>query len=397
VGPSDSGATYGEFVESYCPGGKWGQFSSGGDSFVNYTGGDSPEGGVDIQWVKNSSGWAVYAVEINGEGVSLAHINTFFSSASDAAAAAEPAEEPESTPPAAEAESTPAEPYITTDELNSLTDENSPHYAKVINAHDAEVKGKVNHVIQNPNTKNTDLISIDLNPGVTANVSKYEAYKGVGSEPLDVPGTVIKLGKQKLEQGDLDAGSPDTTIYVFDGKVTPAQFAAATQIYWNPFMNRYDAYRSEYFDYGFLESKSQPGQYHGVAAGEAETVGMSIPKGVNVGDVLQEHNSAIEIDMKKFNDKVGDWHKKYGGAFPVGSTFIHKNMGGKTVFFIEEHTDDDNYSTVQLPNSNNTGFHDMYNQAALDTNLSIAKTDSGDEYTLITPGEGITTPGENAE
>jgi hypothetical protein len=94
VRPSDSGATYGEFVESYCPGGKWEQFSSGGDSFVNYIGGDSPEGGVDIQWLKNSSGWAVYAVEINGEGVSLAHINTFFSSASSASAAVEQPADP---------------------------------------------------------------------------------------------------------------------------------------------------------------------------------------------------------------------------------------------------------------------------------------------------------------
>jgi hypothetical protein len=78
VNPSDGGKTYGEFTENYCPGGKWEQFSSGND-FVNYIGGNSPEGSVDIQWTKMSSGWRVYAVEIEGEGITQAHINTFFS------------------------------------------------------------------------------------------------------------------------------------------------------------------------------------------------------------------------------------------------------------------------------------------------------------------------------
>jgi hypothetical protein len=82
VNPADSGTTYGEAIGNYCPGGKWEQFTAaGGEENVEYTGGDSPEGEVNIQWVKTSSGWSVYAMEIEGEGISMAHINTFFSGA----------------------------------------------------------------------------------------------------------------------------------------------------------------------------------------------------------------------------------------------------------------------------------------------------------------------------
>jgi hypothetical protein len=397
VNPSDSGKTYGEFIDSYCPGGEWRQFTSNGDRIVEYNGGDSPEGSVNIQWAKSSSGWSVWAMEINGEGISQFHINTFFSSAQSAAGEPiEPVDEQPTEEPAAEVDPTPAEPYITTAELNGLTAENSPHFTKVINAHDAETKGKEQYTIQNPNTQNVDLINIDLDPGVTPEVSKYVPYEK--GEPLDVPGTVIKLGKQELKQGELYAGKPNMTIYVFDGEVTPEQFAAATRVSWDPFQNASwanDSVKSKSFPEIFLESKSQPGQYHDVAWGIAETVGLPIPKGVNVGDVLHEKNSAIKIDIIKFNtDK--DFEKD-GGAYPVGSIITHKNMGDKTVFVVEQYMNSDNHDTVQLPNSNNTGFHDMYNQAALDTNLSIPKTYSDGKYTIIRPGEGMTTPGENVE
>jgi hypothetical protein len=83
VGPSDSGTTFGEFIESKCPGGEWQQFTSTlGEPIVEYNDGNSPEGSVDIQWMKESSGWIVWAMEIDGTEISLAHINTFFSSPS---------------------------------------------------------------------------------------------------------------------------------------------------------------------------------------------------------------------------------------------------------------------------------------------------------------------------
>jgi hypothetical protein len=82
VNPSDSGTTYGEAIENYCPGGKWKQFTGNtGDNIVEYNGGDSPEGSTSIQWMKKSSGWSVWAMEIEDKGLSQAHINTFFSAA----------------------------------------------------------------------------------------------------------------------------------------------------------------------------------------------------------------------------------------------------------------------------------------------------------------------------
>jgi hypothetical protein len=397
VGPSDSGKTYGEFIDSYCPGGEWRQFTSNGNRIVEYNGGDSPEGSVNIQWAKSSSGWSVWAMEVNGEGVSQFHINTFFSSAQSAAGEPiEPVDEQPTEEPAAEVDPTPAEPYITTAELESLKEEGSSRYTEIINDYDAEAEGKIPLVIQNPNTQNTDLINIYLDPGVKPKeVSKYKAYEGAGSEPLDVPGTVIKLGQRELKTDDIYAGEPDTTIYVFDGEVTSEQFAAATQVYWNPFMNRYDAYRSERFHEGFLESKSQPGQYYGVTWGEAKTVGRSIDKGVNVGSVLNDRNSAIEINLTKFNTDMN--YDKHGGAWSVGSVIIHKYMGDKSVFFVKQHMNDNNYKSVDLPNQNKTILHDLYDQSTIDTNLSIPKTYSDGKYTIIKPGEDMTTPSEEVE
>jgi hypothetical protein len=70
--------TYGEFIENYCPGGKWKQFSDGSD-FVNYIGGDSSEGYVSIQWEKYSSGWEVRAMEVEGAPISTNRTKAFFS------------------------------------------------------------------------------------------------------------------------------------------------------------------------------------------------------------------------------------------------------------------------------------------------------------------------------
>jgi hypothetical protein len=75
--PVDSIRTYGEFTERYCPGGKWEQSSDASD-FVNYIGGDSSDGSIDIQWTKTSSGWTVYAMEVEGKALSQTHINNLF-------------------------------------------------------------------------------------------------------------------------------------------------------------------------------------------------------------------------------------------------------------------------------------------------------------------------------
>jgi hypothetical protein len=81
VHPDDGGTTYGDFIESYCPGGKWKSDSTAaGERIVNYTGGDAPEGEIVIQWVKGESGWSVWAVEIDETAISMAQINTIFSS-----------------------------------------------------------------------------------------------------------------------------------------------------------------------------------------------------------------------------------------------------------------------------------------------------------------------------
>ncbi len=79
VVPADSGKTYGEVIEAFCPGGSWKQ---AGDSLVNYEGGKVGGRNVDIQWSKSSSGWRVYAMEVDGTAVPMLVINGFFSAGS---------------------------------------------------------------------------------------------------------------------------------------------------------------------------------------------------------------------------------------------------------------------------------------------------------------------------
>jgi hypothetical protein len=79
VTPSSSGTTFGEAIASYCPGGKWSSGSiSGGKTAVWYKGGKSPDGKTSIQWNKSSSGWTVYAIEVDGQPKSTNYINNFF-------------------------------------------------------------------------------------------------------------------------------------------------------------------------------------------------------------------------------------------------------------------------------------------------------------------------------
>ncbi|MDR0596755.1 MAG: hypothetical protein LBG50_04380, partial [Clostridiales Family XIII bacterium] len=70
VVPADSmsgGITFGDAIDGYCPGGSWDNGTSvSGDKLVEYSGGDSPDGEVNIQWVKGESGWSVWAMEIDG-------------------------------------------------------------------------------------------------------------------------------------------------------------------------------------------------------------------------------------------------------------------------------------------------------------------------------------------
>jgi hypothetical protein len=81
--PADSGETFGETINRYCPGGKWEQFTSSDyQSVVEYSGGKSPQGKVRIQWIKLIGvDWSVWVVELDGEQLTDSQINSFFEEA----------------------------------------------------------------------------------------------------------------------------------------------------------------------------------------------------------------------------------------------------------------------------------------------------------------------------
>jgi hypothetical protein len=82
---SDSGETYGETMDRYCPGGKWKQFTGTNyQDIVEYSGGDSPQGEVLIQWIHSTMDaveWEPWSMEIDGNLLSNDEILSFFKDA----------------------------------------------------------------------------------------------------------------------------------------------------------------------------------------------------------------------------------------------------------------------------------------------------------------------------
>jgi hypothetical protein len=380
VGPSDNGTTYGEFIESHCPGGTWEQFTGdGGDRIVEYDGGDSPEGSVNIQWMKQSSGWAVYAMEIEGEGVSQFHINTFFSSTEESAA--EPIDDTEPAPPDTEVaeDPVPAEPYITTETLNGLTAEDSPHYTEVINAHDAEAKGMDQYVIQDPNTTNVKLYTIDLPTGTEIKrVSKFvpidDQEGSWGQEgdwgKTDASGVVIDLGTNDIEEGEADANSPSVQVYIFDKpNMSPAEFAASIDTtprfvdfrYGNTHIDRFDDFWVQSTDGLYVNCTW--GDMSGVLGGEK-----------NIGNITSTANDNRKIDTAQFPAYYESECWFGGQAFNKSAvdnndsatqfttyTFIHGIIGAKG-------------AEGKIPNLNDSAVRELL--IDYDTNMSLQSTNA---------------------
>jgi hypothetical protein len=284
--------------------------------------------------------------------------------------------------PAPEKDSIPAEPHISAADLDALIS-GAVSYVEVANNHEAEAEGKVELVIQNPNNQNADLIKLYADPGVVPEIARFEVDRK--GEPLDVPGTVVKLGSREIKEGEIDAGTPDISIVVFDGKVTPGQFVAADSIYWDWFGNETTPTAKipwlNGFQDRFLPSKSQPNQYYGVTWGEAETVGLVINRGVNVGDVIRDRNGAREIDPSKFNIPSSDYSD---GVWPTGTIAIEGSVGDKTAFFVVQNANRENYATVQLPNTNSENVHKLIDDYVRGIKLSTARADVDDRYAAIT-------------
>jgi hypothetical protein len=81
--PEDSGETFGATMERYCPGGSWSQFTSTSyQPVVEYSGGNSPQGKVDIQFVQlTPSNWTAWVVVLDGRELTDSEIITFFKNA----------------------------------------------------------------------------------------------------------------------------------------------------------------------------------------------------------------------------------------------------------------------------------------------------------------------------
>jgi len=193
----------------------------------------------------------------------------------------------------------------------------------------------------------------------TFKVEKYvPAEEG---EPIDATGFVLNYGEQEIE----GVGTPDVKTYVLDKKVEPSAFSESTKTYWDPFTNEKNVTNPGWFEGLYLESKAQPGQYWGIAAGQQQLNSQVIKHDENVVEVFIRRSNITDdevIDVTKFNTE-NDYYN-VGGACPVGSVLDFNDLGDGTAVTVFEHSNINNYATVKYPNPNDSKVHESYDQTA---------------------------------
>jgi hypothetical protein len=303
-----------------------------------------------------------------------------------AATSTKPAPEPkpiETAPPV------PAEPYITTETLNSLSDENSPHFAIVENAKEAAAKGMNRYVIQNPNTVDVDLMTIDLPIG--AEIQSVETFESVvdlsdGQVGLDSQGTVINLGANRIEQGDADANSPGIRLYMFDRAVTLEEFALSYAYPDIPWSQYFSTGSVEEFNKRFLSYKNGPsGLYTRVEWGQVETGPGGPGDGQDICQFLARKNDSRLIDPDQYNLPSAD----YGtGDVCQGAASIYQLPDRDSLVFATiEYVGRESASgwDSKTPNLNDPAVRNAVTQYVNNTDPHTVTSNVDGQYAILSP------------
>jgi hypothetical protein len=287
----------------------------------------------------------------------------------------------DSPSPTSEEIKIPAEPHITAKELTALTAENSSHYIEVANAHDTEAKGMTQYVVQDPNTTDVKLYTINMPIGTeieSVTQFKLPEYKTDGQ--ITTTGTVINLGANSIEQGEVDARTPQTSVYIFDAaNVSPESFAASIDTTPNFVSQTYHVTPADRFK-DFWVKPSAEGLYANATWGNKDNTG--VHPGEPVGQFTTIENDNRQFDPTQFPD---DYESE---CYFGGQAFYRFDGDDDKTVFITYTFVDGGILEGKIANLNDPAVRALLLDSAKSTNLSEAKSELYNGYAIIRP-DGI--------
>jgi hypothetical protein len=173
----------------------------------------------------------------------------------------------------------------------------------------------------------TDADRADITGGARVGEFVPLANGSAEAPKLEVPGMVVNFGRVNLERNGVNAGSPDVTVYKFNGKVDLPEFISNIRL---PYIYKGEeiSYAPDKYKYFHTDSLKFPNIT--VSTTHGETVdsmwGGRYPAGTPVGTILREENGAT--------GPLSDTEYKVGGDIWFGGYAIRTITDTESTSFV---------------------------------------------------------------
>jgi hypothetical protein len=284
----------------------------------------------------------------------------------------------------------PVEPYVTSSDMQALVNGDLP-YLEVANANEARDKGMTQYVIQNPNTTNADLYTIDLPEVEKIQIKPFTIpddtywgpdYKNEFDNRAAVTGTVINLGNNDIKNGEINANSPQVEFYVFDeANMSSERFASIISTTPSFAGLEYSATPPSRFDDFWIQSGE--GLWTNGTWGNRPDLPGILHRGEAIGDYTAIENDNRPISETQF---PGD----YGATCYFGGQAFYQSVNdNKSVFVTYTFVNGRLLDQGKIPNLNDPAVRELLLDYATSTSLSTARGNSEGEYALISQNNNL--------